>query len=257
MFFNITHPKKKLRHQRLMLRQALFFEKGMRKKIRILLNIIVREAADAIESGEGNVDYIVDRKYIEFKKIYYSTYKRIGFVFSDMVFNSIAEVRHTLSPEKKGMGEEFWNAFSGFIQSHTATRVTKASKFTKQWIAKKINRGVQKGKSEVEIAKDLRKSGKFNKMRAKRIARTEVHMISNFATQKAVESIRVDMEKEWVSFIDERTRASHIPMNGVRVPNNEDFIVGATRMSYPGDPKGGAKNVINCRCVLMYFTIKK
>ena len=25
-------------------------------------------------------------------------------------------------------------------------------------------------------------------------------------------------------------------------------------MSYPGDPRGGAKNVVNCRCVVVYLS---
>jgi hypothetical protein len=33
---------------------------------------------------------------------------------------------------------------------------------------------------------------------------------------------------------------------------NEDFIVGGVPMEYAGDPKGGASNVINCRCVIIY-----
>ena len=43
-------------------------------------------------------------------------------------------------------------------------------------------------------------------------------------------------------------------MNGKEVPLDEDFIVRGMPMSYTGDPKGGASNVINCRCVTVYFT---
>ena len=34
-----------------------------------------------------------------------------------------------------------------------------------------------------------------------------------------------------------------------------EFIVGGEALSYPGDPKGSADNVINCRCVVMYHTV--
>ena len=33
---------------------------------------------------------------------------------------------------------------------------------------------------------------------------------------------------------------------------DEDFSINGTLMQYPGDPKGGPRNVINCRCVLVY-----
>ena len=33
---------------------------------------------------------------------------------------------------------------------------------------------------------------------------------------------------------------------------DESFVVGGMKMKYTGDPNGGAKNVINCRCVTLY-----
>ena len=33
---------------------------------------------------------------------------------------------------------------------------------------------------------------------------------------------------------------------------DEDFDIGGSPMNHAGDPKGGAKNVVNCRCVIVY-----
>ena len=33
---------------------------------------------------------------------------------------------------------------------------------------------------------------------------------------------------------------------------DDDFVVGGLPMAYAGDARGGAKNVINCRCVIIY-----
>ena len=33
---------------------------------------------------------------------------------------------------------------------------------------------------------------------------------------------------------------------------DEKFNVGGAEMDFTGDPAGGAKNVINCRCVIIY-----
>jgi hypothetical protein len=47
-------------------------------------------------------------------------------------------------------------------------------------------------------------------------------------------------------------------MNGIRIPVNEDFLVNVKGNSYnmarPSDPRGGAVNVVNCRCVLLYVS---
>ena len=62
----------------------------------------------------------------------------------------------------------------------------------------------------------------------------------------------IKMMKKWVSTNDKRTRSAHVLANGQIVDMNEDFMVGGVPMEYAGDPKGGASNVINCRCVIIY-----
>lgn len=85
------------------------------------------------------------------------------------------------------------------------------------------------------------------------IARTETHTASSFAIQKQAELLnQPQLIKRWVSNTDERTRASHRQANGQEVGIDDDFNIGGKRMKYTGDPKGGASEVINCRCVIIY-----
>ena len=60
------------------------------------------------------------------------------------------------------------------------------------------------------------------------------------------------MMKRWVSTADERTRSAHVEANGQIRNMDEDFDIGGLPMNHAGDPKGGAKNVVNCRCVIVY-----
>ena len=60
------------------------------------------------------------------------------------------------------------------------------------------------------------------------------------------------MLKKWVATNDARTRSTHAAANGQTVDMNENFIVGGSQMEYAGDAKGGARNVINCRCIIIY-----
>ena len=60
------------------------------------------------------------------------------------------------------------------------------------------------------------------------------------------------MLKKWVATNDARTRTAHAQANGQTVDMSEDFTVGGVPMGFAGDSKGGAKNVINCRCVIVY-----
>ena len=96
----------------------------------------------------------------------------------------------------------------------------------------------------------------LSRARAAMIARTEVHNAASFASHNYHNTIRndlgINMFKQWVATNDARTRSTHSEANGQRVHMDGKFNVGGAEMDYAGDPAGGAKNVINCRCVIIY-----
>lgn len=81
--------------------------------------------------------------------------------------------------------------------------------------------------------------------RAETIARTEIRMSQGEGLAETYRQNGVD-EKEWLAFIDDKTRDSHADAHQQRVPMDEPFIVGDSEMMHPGD--GPAEEVINCRC---------
>lgn len=97
-----------------------------------------------------------------------------------------------------------------------------------------------------EIMKDLNITERY---RAERIARTEVIGASNSATHAGAVATGFDLDKEWIAYIDDKTRESHINLNGQTVDKNDNFSNG---LEYPGDPSGEAEEVINCRCTVGY-----
>lgn len=96
----------------------------------------------------------------------------------------------------------------------------------------------------------------ISRSRAALIARTETHSAASFANhsyhQTAQKDLGIKMMKKWVSTGDARTRPTHARANGQTVDMDEKFEIGGTQMQYAGDSAGGAKNVINCRCVIIY-----
>jgi hypothetical protein len=56
-----------------------------------------------------------------------------------------------------------------------------------------------------------------------------------------------DVVKQWDSTLDSRTRESHMIVDGEIRELDEAFSNG---LMFPGDPAGGAAEVINCRCRL-------
>jgi len=99
--------------------------------------------------------------------------------------------------------------------------------------------------------------GNYSRARSATISRTETHNAASYANDRVVKEMNIpNLQKQWVSVTDDRTRSKHAALNGTIIPIDDDFVVptdfGTALMDRPGDSRGGAANVVNCRCVLLY-----
>ncbi len=113
----------------------------------------------------------------------------------------------------------------------------------------------------VAVATQLLSARDLSSIRAETIARTETHNAMMFASVEGANSVaREDglvLNKRWVPVQDGRTRVSHAAMaSHPAIAMDSDFDVGGVKMSRPGDPRGGAANCINCRCVLAFEVVE-
>lgn len=177
--------------------------------------------------------------------------------YSDVINLFAARMTGQLKPEKAEQRFEYlareWYRYEG------AQRVREVSDTTKAIIQRTITDGFNEELTQTQIAKNIkeRTGGAIGARRSQTIARTETHAAANFANNRIAEEVGADsMIKRWVSADDDRTRPHHREMNGKEVGINDLFIVPYKgipyKMAYPGDPRGGAGNVINCRCVVAY-----
>ena len=124
-------------------------------------------------------------------------------------------------------------------------------------VAKVITECRGESLSLAQIAKNITtKVGAISRSRAMLVARTETHNAAGYAHHQyhgsLGQELGMTMVKRWTSTQDLRTRSFHAEANGQTVSMDEPFIVGGVPMMYAGDPQGGAKNVVNCRCVIVY-----
>lgn len=111
------------------------------------------------------------------------------------------------------------------------------------------------GFSPLEVAeKIVRLSDKFTKKEAIIIARTEIISAANKGALEGALRTNFVQYKEWVSGRDRRTRPAHKRAHGQRVGIKEPFIVDGEQLMHPGDRAGSAKNIVRCRCVMLFFT---
>lgn len=118
----------------------------------------------------------------------------------------------------------------------------------KKSIAQEISRGIASSLPYADIARNISSVSKAPLSRAKTIARTEGHRIQQTSSrdaQYAAKKKGADVLKQWDAALDGRTRDSHARVDGEIRELDEKFSNG---LMFPGDPSGGAAEVVNCRC---------
>ena len=118
----------------------------------------------------------------------------------------------------------------------------------KKTITQEISRGIASSLPYQDIARNIRNVSAAPLNRAKVIARTEGHRIQQTSARDAREVAKskgADVVKQWDAALDGRTRESHRRVDGEIRELDEEFSNG---LMFPGDPSGGADEVVNCRC---------
>lgn len=159
-----------------------------------------------------------------------------------------------------GFSDEWIQAIIDYLNNFLLNRaVLPVTDGTKKQILEVLNQAQQEGWSIDRIIQELTNKGQdeLTDFRARRIVRTELTIASGFADKLVQDKVPFEVDKEWISVHDNRTRDSHNMMDGVVVDGNADFHVpiikkkvqiGIDLMSGPGDPEATPGNVINCRC---------
>ena len=117
--------------------------------------------------------------------------------------------------------------------------------------------GLSSQKIAAELVKDVKDvlqkelNSEYNK--AIRIVRTENTRIAGQAKQNSLqhaESLGIEIKKQWVSALDNRTRSSHGHLDGQTIGVDEYFEIGGDRALAPGG-FSRPENSINCRCTMI------
>ena len=130
-------------------------------------------------------------------------------------------------------------------------RLGKDTADLKRKITSQVSRSMVMGESYGQCAQALERQTEIGFNRAARIARTEGHRIQVTAAMDALYDAReagADVVKQWDATLDKRTRRSHARCDGEIRELDDTFGNG---LMCPGDPKGPASEVVNCRCALL------
>ncbi len=146
----------------------------------------------------------------------------------------------------------------GIMQDFSTDLVVGLGKDAGRKINQEISMGIIGKKSPFEVmqavGRNLKDKSIFKSIaaRAETITRNETGRVLEMASQARREraaEIIPGLGKEWKhSPFAKVPRPSHQAADGQKRKADEDFNVGGEELSFPRDPKGSAKNTINCSC---------
>lgn len=119
-------------------------------------------------------------------------------------------------------------------------------RWNRQKLTSAITQGILTGDSIPDIAKRLGSVADMNAHAAVRNARTYTTAAENKGRTDSYEraqNMGIELEQEWLATLDQRTRSSHVHMDGERVKIGAKFSNGCR---YPGDPAGRPEEIYNC-----------
>lgn len=110
-----------------------------------------------------------------------------------------------------------------------------------------FNESQADGDTLTELAEKINeKYDQITEGRALNMARTETLVANQSGLFSGYDKLNIPI-KIWVSVLDDKTRESHVLMDGEEQLINQPFSNG---LMHPGDPTGVAAEVINCRCTI-------
>jgi uncharacterized protein with gpF-like domain len=158
-----------------------------------------------------------------------------------------------------------FSPFDEFIRAWVATygakRIDDRTKTTQGMLAKLVQQAIDEGMGVAKAQALIRsRFTDMSKIRAERIARTEIVSASNLGSIEAARSTGLNLQKNWLSTRDARTREAHAGADGDIAELNGTFTLydntgNPHELQYPGDINAPAELVINCRCTVTYTEI--
>lgn len=235
-----------------------------KKQISIVKRYYKKEYNKGIESfiadGQTNFQLLFDDK--DLLKIYRDLYTDIGMRFAKWYVNNFQKFI-TKAVDTSSFDDIWRDSFGAYGSAVGAQRVTLVSGTAKKTLIDITQRLMRDSEfmtlGAVERGRILRNQfNRYSQYQSERLVRTEATAAANFATTQAAQTIfpPEQMQKEWIASFDDRTRDTHSEADGQIVMANNTFLVGGQQMMFPGDPAGGAAEVINCRCSVAYIPIE-
>ena len=194
-------------------------------------------------------------------KFYEEYYEETGLHFANWYFKNYKKfVKKQSADQYQNQWRASFATYGASVAKTNVTLVQGTALKTLIQLTTKLSRDPEwQALGTAEQARILRRQfDGYSRYQAERFIKTETTAISNKAILESATTIfpADQLYKEWSTALDGRERASHRAADGQSVPFNQPFIVQGQELMEPGDRRGSASNVINCRCAAIPVPIE-
>lgn len=250
--------------------EALYFPKvkaAIHAKVKVVIQILKNKGFSAAE-----YHLTTDLGNARMAEVIREIYVKVGRRWAQMEYSRLlpetrGQKAQALPPvEVKGFGFNYtWTKFIlEYLEKYLFEKVTfEIARTTQNAMLRVISRAQAAGWS-IDQTVDRLEDWPFERFQAARIVRTEVNRAANVGSTAQAETSEFEQMKEWQSAEDNRVRgnpvngmkdhADHWNLDGIKI-NAGDFFHdprNGDQLQFPGDPRGKAESVINCRCHASY-----
>jgi len=199
------------------------------------------------------------------QEVYKELYMEVGSYFGNFDRRNAKKKKGIVYLEKQGEDEIYSNVIREEMQKYAEevagqniaiiadTSRTFLEKTIRSVVKEVLEEGLGAGEAQTMLRDRLTNQWhRAMRYRTERIVRTETTTASNVGSLKGIRSTGIPHMKIWSAAFDSNTREWHANANGQRVDMDSAFMVGGEQMDHPGDPSASGRNVINCRCAVIY-----
>lgn len=245
----MTRAQKIAKNERLRMRYERKFKPLIEKAIRSQISSFTSDLSNGLSYAQSRLSTSILNDKIG--AVIVRLHTDAGVAKANIVYRELIK-----EPKiKKGFGfnAEWTNQILSYFRSYLFDKIViPIGDTTRRQIQRQIQEMIDKGESIEWLTQQL-ESSEFTAWRAEMIARTESNRAINYGAQIGAEKTGFKTLKEWVSVHDNRTRHSHIQLDGVTRPQGQEFREG---LQFPGDPNASGSETINCRCHLEYKPVR-
>ncbi len=239
-------------------------EKALEKEISNFFKRIRKEVLNALEEYwndnsmfQGQIDLILAPIHTSLKEYYeiilarkVQEYQRgskaasriVKRITDNVAMKSAKPV--TFTPTKDNLFGTLSQA-ENRLSNYTFTASESTMNRVDQNIKEILTTGYTDGVGINEVANRVsERFGQLESWESKRIARTEIHNAQNIGIMDTYENLGVEYTM-WSAAGDDRTRDSHVELDGEIIPMGGVYSNG---LGYPGDTGGAIEEWVNCRC---------